>query len=69
MKMMILSGLVFACVGCLHAQADYMPRDTALRICSEAAVKKYSYRGTSYDKEEARDSFYRACLSGYGQVP
>jgi hypothetical protein len=66
---MILSTLVFVCAGCLYAQADHLPRDTALRVCSEAAIQKYSYRGTAYDKEEARDSFYRACLTGHGQVP
>jgi hypothetical protein len=50
------------------ASAD-PPRDAALRDCNVASVKKYSYGGSQYDKEQQRYDFYRACMFNHGQVP
>jgi hypothetical protein len=44
-------------------------RDTALRDCNVASIKRYSYSGSQYDKEQARYDFYRSCMVNHGQVP
>ena len=45
------------------------PRDAALRDCNVASIKRYSYSGSQYDKEQQRYDFYRACMIDHGQVP
>jgi hypothetical protein len=40
-----------------------------LRDCNVASIKRYSYSGSQYDKEQARYDFYRACMINHGQVP
>ena len=44
-------------------------RDAAVRDCNVASIRKYSYTGTPYDKEQQRYDFYRACMSNHGQMP
>jgi hypothetical protein len=44
-------------------------RDTAVRDCSAASIKRYSYSGSPYDKEQQRNDFYRACMVNHGQMP
>jgi hypothetical protein len=48
------------------ASADPL-RDTALRDCSVASIKRYSYGGSQYDKEQQRYDFYRTCMFARGQ--
>jgi hypothetical protein len=50
------------------ASADPV-RDAALHDCNVASIKKYSYSGTQYDKEEQRYDFYRVCMFNRGQLP
>jgi len=44
-------------------------RDAALHDCNVASIKRYSYSGTVYDKEQQRYVVYRACMANHGQMP
>jgi hypothetical protein len=66
MKTLILVLIGFALM--TPALAD-SPRDAALRDCNVASIKRYSYSGSQYDKEQQRYDFYRACMNNHGQVP
>ena len=43
------------------------PRDAALTACNAAAINRWSYRGTAYDKEDNRYAVYRTCMANHGQ--
>jgi hypothetical protein len=43
------------------------PRDAALAQCNAAAIAKWSYHGTVYDKEDNRYAVYRTCMANHGQ--
>jgi hypothetical protein len=43
------------------------PRDAALAQCNAAAIAKWSYHGTAYDKEDNRYAVYRTCMARHGQ--
>ncbi len=45
------------------------PRDAALTACNAAAIGRWSYHGTVYDKKNNRShpSFYRSCMASHGQ--
>jgi hypothetical protein len=42
-------------------------RDATLRDCSVASIKRYSYSGSQYDKEQQRYDFYRSCMFSHRQ--
>jgi hypothetical protein len=42
-------------------------RDAALAECNAAAIQKWSYHGTVYDKEDNRYAVYRTCMADHGQ--
>jgi hypothetical protein len=65
MKMLVFSAM-FCCVA-FTVNAE--PRDAALRGCNEAAIQRYSYHGTPYDKSQQRDFYYQACMAKSGQMP
>ena len=43
------------------------PRDAALAECNAAAIAKWSYHGTVYDKDDNRYAVYRTCMARHGQ--
>jgi hypothetical protein len=43
------------------------PRDAALAECNAAAIKRWSYHGTVYDKEDNRYAVSRTCMATHGQ--
>jgi hypothetical protein len=43
------------------------PRDAALTQCNAAAISRWSYHGTVYDKEDNRYAVYRSCMASHGQ--
>jgi hypothetical protein len=43
------------------------PRDAAIAKCNAAAIAKWSYHGTVYDKEDNRYAVYRSCMADHGQ--
>ncbi len=43
------------------------PRDAALTACNAAAINRWSYHGTVYDKEDNRYAVYRTCMASHGQ--
>jgi hypothetical protein len=43
------------------------PRDAALAACNAAAINRWSYHGTVYDKEDNRYAVYRSCMASHGQ--
>jgi hypothetical protein len=43
------------------------PRDAALAACNAAAIGRWSYHGTVYDKEDNRYAVYRTCMASHGQ--
>jgi hypothetical protein len=43
------------------------PGDAALAKCNAAAVERWSYHGTVYDKEDNRYAVYRVCMANHGQ--
>jgi hypothetical protein len=43
------------------------PRDAALAACNAAAISRWSYHGTAYDKEDNRYAVYRNCMANHGQ--
>jgi hypothetical protein len=63
MCILILTGLALI----TPASADPF-RDTALRDCSVASIKRYSYSGSQYDKEQQRYDFYRSCMFSHHQA-
>ena len=42
-------------------------RDAVLAQCNAAAIAKWSYHGTVYDKEDNRYAVYRTCMANHGQ--
>jgi hypothetical protein len=44
-------------------------RDAALHDRNVASIRRYSYSGTQYDKEQQRYDFYRVCMFNRGQLP
>lgn len=43
------------------------PRDAALTECNAAAIARWSYHGTVYDKEDNRYAVYRTCMQRHRQ--
>jgi hypothetical protein len=67
MKTLVFSAML--CCVAFTVNAESPARDAALRDCNEAAIKKWSYRGTPYDKSQQRDFYYQACMARLGQMP
>jgi hypothetical protein len=67
MKTLVFSAM-FCCVA-FTVNAESPARDAALRACNEAAIQKWSYRGTPFDKSQQRDFVYLRCMHDHNQTP
>jgi hypothetical protein len=65
MTRMFFIAIVSALLSTAAMAAD--PRDAALAECNAAAIAKWSYHGTVYDKEDNRYAVYRNCMARHGQ--
>jgi hypothetical protein len=70
--MKLIVGIVLLSLAGIVATAQAfspVPRDQAIRTCSNTSLERWSYHGTQYDKEQQRSFVYKSCMADMGQEP